>query len=313
MINPALEQLELPPPSGQLVADYDLTREIGYYQLVGRRILRHRLAVVGGCTILGLALVCYLGPLLLPAHWDNPDLFNRYSAPSWPHLMGTDDVGRDLFKRILEGGQVSLAVGFLAMLVTTVLGGLIGALAGYFGRLLDNATMRFTDAVLAIPQIFILILIIVSFGPAGHTPAVIIFAIGVTSWPYTARIIRSVVLSIREKEFVEAARASGSGNIKILVRHVLPNALGPIMVAASLTIGFSILLESALSFLGYGIGPPIASWGSMLFNANAFIYNAPYAPYAALFPGLMILLAVLCVNFVGDGLRDAFDPRSFER
>jgi peptide/nickel transport system permease protein len=313
MINPALEQSELPPPAGEFHTDYDLTREIGYYQLVWRRLLRHRLAVIAGGVIALLGLACYLGPLILPARWDDPDLFNRYAAPSLTHIMGTDDLGRDLFKRILEGGQVSLAVGVLAMLVTTVLGGLVGALAGYFGRLLDNAMMRFTDAVLAIPQIFVLILIIASFGQAGHTPAVIIFAIGVTSWPYTARIIRSVVLSIREREFIEAARASGSGNLKILARHVLPNALGPIMVAATLTIGFAIILESALSFLGYGLGPPIASWGGMLFNANAFIYDAPFAPYAALFPGLMILLAVLCVNFLGDGLRDAFDPRSFER
>jgi peptide/nickel transport system permease protein len=313
MINPTLEQSELPAPSGKLHADYDVTREIGYYQLVWRRLVRHRLAVIAGSMLLLLGLACYLGPLLLPTRWDEPDLFNRYAAPSFTHIMGTDDLGRDLFKRILEGGQVSLAVGVLAMLVTIVLGGLIGALAGYFGRLVDNAMMRFTDAILAIPQIFVLILIIGSFGQAGHTPAVIIFAIGVTSWPYTARIIRSVVLSIREKEFVEAARASGSGNIKILARHVLPNALGPIMVAATLTIGFAIILESALSFLGYGLGPPIASWGGMLFNANAFIYDAPYAPYAALFPGLMILVAVLSVNFLGDGLRDAFDPRSFER
>ncbi len=313
MINPTLEQSERRPPTGELVAEYDLTREIGYYQLVWRRLRRHRLAVVAGCVLLVLALACYLGPLLLPARWDEPDLFNRYMAPSFTHIMGTDDLGRDLFKRILEGGQVSLAVGVLAMLVTVVLGGLIGALAGYFGRLLDNTMMRFTDGVLAIPQIFILILIIASFGQGGHTPAVIIVAIGVTSWPYTARIIRSVVLSIREREFIEAARASGSGNLTILARHVLPNALGPIMVAATLTIGFAIILESALSFLGYGLGPPTASWGGMLFNANAFIFNAPYAPYAALFPGLMILLAVLCVNFIGDGLRDAFDPRSFER
>jgi peptide/nickel transport system permease protein len=313
MINPTLEQSALPGLAGELGGDYDVSRQVGYYQLVWRRLLRHRLAAVAGVVLVVLGLACYLGPLFLPARWDDPDLFNRYAAPSLTHIMGTDDLGRDLFKRILEGGQVSLAVGVLAMLVTIVVGGLIGAVAGYFGRFVDNTSMRFTDAVLAIPQIFVLILIIASFGSAGHTPAVIIFAIGVTSWPYTARIIRSVVLSIREKEFIEAARASGSGNFKILARHVIPNALGPIMVAATLTIGFAIILESALSFLGYGLGPPIASWGGMLFNANAFIYDAPYAPYAALFPGLMILLAVLCVNFIGDGLRDAFDPRSFER
>lgn len=313
MINPALEQSELPPASAELVADYDVGREVGYYRLVWQRLLRHRLAVVAGCTLALLALVCYLGPLLLPARWDDPDLLQRYAMPSWPHLMGTDDLGRDELRRILEGGQVSLAVGLLAMLVTIGLGGVIGAVAGYAGGLVDSLMMRFTDAVLAIPQIFLLILSIVALGPAGHTPAVVILAIGLTSWPAPARIVRSVVLSIREKEFVEAARASGSGHLKILTYHVLPNALGPIMVAATLTIGFAILLESALSFLGHGLGPPIASWGGMLFNAHAFIYSAPWAPLDALFPGLMILIAVLSVNFLGDGLRDAFDPRSFER
>src|SRR5256714_14638984 len=232
MITPTLEQSERPPPTGELVAEYDLTREIGYYQLVWRRLIRHRPAVIAGCVLAVLGLACYLGPLLLPARWDEPDLFNRYAAPSFPHVMGTDDLGRDLFKRILEGGQVSLAVGVLAMLVTIILGGLIGALAGYFGRLADNSLMRFTDAVLAIPQIFILILIIASFRQAGHTPAVIILAIGVTSWPYTARLTRPVGLSIPEKEFVAAPRATGSGNLKILARHVLPNALRPMMVPA---------------------------------------------------------------------------------
>jgi peptide/nickel transport system permease protein len=248
--------------------------------------------------------------VLLPSSWDNPDLLNRFAGPGWPHIMGTDDLGRDLFRRVLDGGRVSLAVGFLAMTITIAMGALIGATAGYAGGLIDNVAMRLTDAVLSIPQIFLLILIIISLGQGGHTPLVVVLAIGITSWPTTARVIRSVVLSIKEREFVEAARATGSGRLKILARHVLPNALGPIVVSATLTIGFAILLESALSFLGYGLGPPIASWGSMLFYANAFVWTAPYA---ALFPGLMILLAVLCVNFLGDGLRDAFDPRSFER
>lgn len=310
MINPRLEQSELPRPAGELVADYDLTREIGYYQLVWRRFRQHRLAGIGAYTLIALVLVCLLGPVLLPSSWDNPDLLNRFASPGWPHVMGTDDLGRDLFRRVLDGGRVSLTVGFLAMTITIAMGGLIGAVAGYVGGVIDNLAMRLTDAVLSIPQIFLLILIIMSFGQGGHTPLVVVLAIGITSWPTTARVIRSVVLSIKEREFIEAARASGSGNVKILARHVIPNALGPIMVSATLTIGFAILLESALSFLGYGLGPPIASWGSMLFYANAFIWTAPYA---ALFPGLMILIAVLCVNFLGDGLRDAFDPRSFER
>jgi peptide/nickel transport system permease protein len=161
--------------------------------------------------------------------------------------------------------------------------------------------------MLAIPAIFLLILISTSF---GQTPTVIILAIGFTAWPQTARIIRSVVLSVREKDYVEAARAIGSGHIKIVMRHILPNALGAIVVSATLSIGTAILTESTLSYLGLGIGPPIASWGSTLFHAQQFIWEAPYY---ALFPGSMILLTVLCINFIGDGLRDAFDPRSFER
>jgi peptide/nickel transport system permease protein len=237
--------------------------------------------------------------------------------------MGTDELGRDIFKRILQGGQVSLRVGFLAMLVTILVGGGVGFVSGYFGGLPDNILMRITDAMLAIPIIFLLILIsaafqqspTVSIGPfhfqvAGESPLVVILGIGITSWPYTARIIRSVVLSLKEKEFVEAAKAVGSGNWKIMSRHLFPNALGPIVVSATLTIGTAIILESTLSYLGYGIGPPIASWGSMLFHAQEFIWDAAYY---ALFPGMMILITVLCINFIGDGLRDAFDPRSFER
>jgi peptide/nickel transport system permease protein len=310
MINPAVEQSQLPEAGVDPLSDFETAREIGYYRLIWRRFRQHRVANLAAYALLALILVCLLGPVLLPSSWDNPDLLNRFAGPGWPHIMGTDDLGRDLFRRVLDGGRVSLAVGFLAMTITIAMGALIGATAGYAGGLIDNVAMRLTDAVLSIPQIFLLILIIISFGQGGHTPLVVVLAIGITSWPTTARVIRSVVLSIKEREFVEAARATGSGRLKILARHVLPNALGPIVVSATLTIGFAILLESALSFLGYGLGPPIASWGSMLFYANAFVWTAPYA---ALFPGLMILLAVLCVNFLGDGLRDAFDPRSLER
>lgn len=310
MINPAVEQSQLPEAGVDPLSDFETSREIGYYRLIWRRFRQHRVANLAAYALLALILVCLLGPVLLPSSWDNPDLLNRFAGPGWPHIMGTDDLGRDLFRRVLDGGRVSLAVGFLAMTITIAMGALIGATAGYAGGLIDNVAMRLTDAVLSIPQIFLLILIIISLGQGGHTPLVVVLAIGITSWPTTARVIRSVVLSIKEREFVEAARATGSGRLKILARHVLPNALGPIVVSATLTIGFAILLESALSFLGYGLGPPIASWGSMLFYANAFVWTAPYA---ALFPGLMILLAVLCVNFLGDGLRDAFDPRSLER
>jgi peptide/nickel transport system permease protein len=310
MINPAVEQSQLPQAGVDPLADFETGREIGYYRLIWQRFRRHRLAGYAAYTLVALILVCLLGPVLLPSSWDNPDLLNRFAGPGWPHIMGTDDLGRDLFRRVLDGGRVSLSVGFLAMTVTIAMGALIGATAGYVGGIIDNLAMRLTDAILSIPQIFLLILIIISFGQGGHTPPVVVLAIGITSWPTTARVIRSVVLSIKEREFIEAARATGSSGPRILAQHVIPNALGPIAVSATLTIGFAILLESALSYLGHGLGPPLASWGSMLFYANAFIATAPTA---ALFPGFMILLAVLCVNFIGDGLRDAFDPRSVER
>jgi peptide/nickel transport system permease protein len=221
--------------------------------------------------------------------------------------MGTDDLGRDIFTRVLLGGRVSLAIGMLATVVAIFLAGSIGCISGYFGGLIDNLLMRFVDAMLTIPSIFLIILISVGF---GASPIVVIMAIGLTSWPYIARIIRGVVLSIKEKEFVEGARAVGSGDLRIIMRHVVPNTIGPITVAATLTVAAAILTESALSYLGYGIGPPIPSWGRMLFDAQEFMFMASWY---ALFPGLMILLTVLCINFVGDGLRDAFDPRSFER
>lgn len=306
MISP-LEEIEALPELAEAPADFETTKEIGFYQLALRRLLRHRMAILGGVCLLIVAAAAIVGPLLLPGGWDEADLEHRFASPAWPHIMGTDDLGRDIFLRILDGGRVSLSVGLLATAVTMTLGVTMGTLAGYFGGLIDNLMMRFTDAILAIPSIFLLILLTSGF---GHTAVVIILAIGFTLWTDTARVVRSVVLSVREKEFVEAARAVGSGTPTIIVKHVLTNVLGPIMVAATLSVGIAIITESALSYLGLGIGPPIASWGSMLFSAQQFIWDAPFF---ALFPGTAILITVLSINFLGDGLRDAFDPRSFER
>lgn len=306
MISP-LEEIEALPELAEARADFETTKEISFYQLALRRLLRHRMAILGGVCLLIVAAAAIVGPLLLPGGWDEADLEHRFASPAWPHIMGTDDLGRDIFLRILDGGRVSLSVGLLATAVTITLGVTMGTLAGYFGGLIDNLMMRFTDAILAIPSIFLLILLTSGF---GHTAVVIILAIGFTLWTDTARVVRSVVLSVREKEFVEAARAVGSGTPTIIVKHVLTNVLGPIMVAATLSVGIAIITESALSYLGLGIGPPIASWGSMLFSAQQFIWDAPFF---ALFPGTAILITVLSINFLGDGLRDAFDPRSFER
>ena len=308
MISSGVELSETPPAQpNDPQADYDVRQDVGFYALAFRKLRRHRPAMFSVGVIVFIGLASLVGPLLLPVAWDGPDLYHQFTPPGFPHLLGTDELGRDLLLRILTGGRVSISVGLLATLVTIFAGVSVGTLAGYAGGWLDNVMMRFTDAMLSIPTIFLLILIAASFGP---TPTVIILAIGLTAWPQTARIIRSVVLSVREKEYVEAARAIGSGHLKIVMRHILPNALGAIVVAATLSIGTAILTESTLSYLGLGIGPPIASWGSTLFHAQQFIWEAPYY---ALFPGTMILITVLSINFIGDGLRDAFDPRSFER
>lgn len=308
MISQGVQDSETPPEAPvEPQADFDVRQDVGFYALAFKKLRRHRPAVVSFFVIIFVAIASFLGPFLLPQTWDDPHLYETFLSPSFPHLLGTDELGRDLLFRILTGGRVSIMVGVLATVVTILAGVSIGTIAGYSSGWLDNVLMRFTDAMLAIPTIFLLILIAASF---GQTPAVIILAIGLTAWPQTARIIRSVVLSVREKEYVEAARAIGSGHLKIVMRHILPNALGAIVVSATLSIGTAILTESTLSYLGLGIGPPIASWGSTLFHAQQFIWDAPYY---ALFPGSMILITVLCINFMGDGLRDAFDPRSFER
>jgi peptide/nickel transport system permease protein len=288
------------------VAD-DLGENRGYYRLAFARLRRHRLAVISFYILVLIGVASVAGPLLMPSSMDSPNLYERFQGPGFPHLMGTDELGRDILFRILAGGRISIAVGLLATVVTICAGVSIGVLSGYFGGWVDMILMRFTDAVLSIPSIFVLILIATGF---GTRPSVLVIAIGLTLWPDSARIIRSVVLSVREKDFVEAARSVGSGHARIIARHILPNSLGPIVVAATLSIGSAILAESTLSYLGLGIGPPISSWGSTLFRAQEFIWQAPYY---ALFPGSMILLTVLCINFIGDGLRDAFDPRSFER
>ena len=306
MISQGLQDSETPVPVDE-EHDFEVRQDVGFYQLAFRKLLRHRPAVISFFVLMVIALASFLGPFFLPASWNGPDLYHAFAPPGFPHLLGTDELGRDLLYRILTGGRVSIAVGLLATVVTILAGVSIGTIAGYAGGWLDNLLMRLTDAMLAIPQIFLLILLATGF---GQTPQVIILAIGLTAWPQTGRIIRSVVLSVREKEYVEAARAIGSGHFKIISRHILPNALGAIVVAATLSIGSAILTESTLSYLGLGIGAPIASWGSTLFHAQEFIWEAPYY---ALFPGCMILFTVLCINFMGDGLRDAFDPRSFER
>jgi peptide/nickel transport system permease protein len=289
--------------------DFETTKEIGYYRLVWRRFCSRRVALVAAVALLVLALSCYIVPLFLPA--ESVDLNATDLAPftSVHHILGTDDTGRDLLLRNLTGGRISLLVGASAMVLTITIATILGALSGFFGGIIDSVVTAATNAVLSIPSILILVIFAKAFGQSVFT---IVLGIALIAWPPTARIVRSVILSVREKEFVEAARAVGTPRLRIITRHLIPNALGPIVVSASLTIGAAILLESALSFLGLGINPPTSTWGSLLNEGRDKLGN-PSGIFYSLWPGFMILITVLSFNYIGDALRDAFDPRSLER
>ncbi len=268
-----------------------------------KRFLAHKAAVIGLVMLFLLIFGAVFAPLVSPYGPREQNLFNTLAAPSAEHLLGTDDLGRDLLTRILYGGRISLSVGLLATTVAVIVGTLIGALAGLIGGRLDAALMRFIDLVLVFPDLILLILFASLFGTSYIT---IVLVLGGVSWMTVARLVRSSFLELKPKEFVEASRALGSSRLSLALKHILPNALGPVIVAATLNTASAIIAESTLSFLGLGIQPPTPSWGNMLQNAQALISSAPWT---AIFPGLMIFLTVLSINFVGDALRDALDPR----
>lgn len=274
---------------------------------------RHKLALLGLTVLSLIALFVLAGPVVYPADPDFANLQEMNQAPSLAHPFGTDNIGRDLLARNMYGGRISLAVGISAMLLAISLGTAVGALAGYFD-VLDNPLMRFTDMMLALPQLPLLLVIILLFrdtlrhyfGPEMGIFLLIVFVIGILGWMATARIVRSTVLSIKEKEFVEAAVNVGSGQGRILGKHVLPNVLSPIIVSATLAVAAAILTESALSFLGLGFPSDVPTWGRLLFDGKDFM---TFTPWVVIWPGLFISLSVLSINFIGDGLRDALDPR----
>jgi peptide/nickel transport system permease protein len=278
---------------------------------------KHRLAMVGVLLLAILVLGVLVGPLIYGQAQDFIDVTVRSSPPTREHPFGTDTLGRDTLARTLAGGRISIAVGVSAMLIAILVGTVVGGLAGYFARL-DGPLMRLTDMFLALPLLPLLLVIIMlfrdtlrtAFGPETGIFILMVFVIGILNWMPTARVVRAQVLSVKEQEFVTSAVMVGSSQFRILMRHVFPNALSPIMVAATLGVANAILTESALSFLGLGFPPDFPTWGRLLYDGKDFLQLTPFLVF---WPGLFISLTVLSVNFVGDGLRDALDPRIRKR
>jgi peptide/nickel transport system permease protein len=288
-------------------------------KLTWLRFRRHKMAMFGAVVLIFLFLYSSVGSLILSESYANYNNTNiRLQAPSSAHPFGTDSVGRDLLARTIYGGQISLLIGLTAVIIETGAGVLIGAAAGYYGGWIDAVLMRITEAMLNIPEIFLLIVMAKEF--AGKIPTITLFGrefsgsvivivviIGLTSWMYLARIVRAEFLSLKENDFVLAARATGTSNSGIIFKHILPNSMAPIIVSATLGVANAILAEAYISFLGLGVQPPTATWGNMLDGANTYLESAPWLWF---FPGMLILLTVLSINFLGDGLRDALDPHS---
>ncbi len=302
------------PSAEPIVVPATRTVVVSPAQETWRRFRRHRLAMLSA-VVLGLLI---LGVVVGPWFWRVPineiDFSAQLETPSWRHPFGTDDLGQDLLARMMYGGRISLAVGLAAMVVATVVGVIIGALAGMSRRWLDPFLMWVTDLFLSLPQLPLLLLIIylfreqlkAVFGVEGGVFLLIVVVIGGLRWMPVARLVRAQFFSLREKEFVEAARALGATKTRQMVAHILPNAIGPVIVASTIEVSSAIIAESTLSFLGLGFPPDIPTWGRLLFDAKDHL---DVAPHWALFPGAAIFLTVLSINFIGDGLRDALDPR----
>jgi len=273
-----------------------------YWGMVARRFSRHHLAMASLVVLLLIALASALAPALAPYSPNQPDLSAVLAPPGGHHLMGTDNVGVDLFSEVLYGGRISLMIGLLSALVAVGLGSLVGSVAGYYRGWVDAVLMRVTDVALSVPLLFIVLLLALLAGPK---PSTVIFIIGATAWMVPARIVRAQFLTLCEREFVEASRASGQLDRRIIVREIFPNAMAPLIVNATLLVGQAIVIEAVMDFLGAGLSPPNISWGWLLNQAQSYIAEAPWLSF---FPGFMIFIVVLAVNLVGDGLRDALDP-----
>jgi peptide/nickel transport system permease protein len=313
MLERAVEQQVQLGQQPVLETGYDVAiKQFTLREIIYRRFMAHPLAKWGVVGLIIIIVACYGAPLwhlLFPNYIQAPDDFDVLSAgssPSLAHLFGTDSLnGHDIFSQVLYGGRLSLIIGLGSMIVATSLGVLVGAFAGYFGGFLDAVMMRVTDVLLTVPALLIVPLAARIWG--ADNPFYIALIFGLLSWQTIARIVRSQFLSLREMQFTESARALGVPPTRIILRHLLPNAVGPIIVAFTLGIAANIVLEAFISFLGFGIQPPLYSWGSILAGAEEYLIDGNW--WWITFPGLMVTLTVLCVNFIGDGLRDAFDPK----
>ena len=297
--------LSIPEPSFSVSI-----RPESFSALIWRRFKRHRLALLS-TIILALMIILVISAPLSGFSPTELDSKNDFAKPSAGHWFGTDELGRDVFTRILYGGQISLTVGIFSSLISLMIGVIVGALSGYYGGWIDNMLMRITDTFLIMPVVFVLILFSTLL---RELPALIeyrssvwlvIFAISAFAWMWPARIARGLCLVLRERDFVSASRALGASDARLIFRRILPNSLGPLLVSATLQMAYAIITESGLSYLGFGIQPPTPSWGNILESAQVHVYRAPWL---AVFPGLMIFITVIAINFIGDGLRDAFDP-----
>lgn len=293
--------------NARTLAELDLEGPIqqprSYSSLVWRKFRRHRAAVAGAVLLTVFVLGAALGPSISPYDQYEIRLDKMVQPPSLAHPLGTDDLGRDELTRVLGGGRISLSLGLMATIIAVVIGGAVGSVSGFYGGQVDNALMRITDLMISFPQLFLMMFFSALFGKTVLSIAVVI---GTLSWMSVARLVRASFFSIKEEDYVLAARSIGAGSSAIIARHILPNAMGPVIVAGTIGVAQAIIMESALSYLGLGVQLPVASWGSMLRLAQNQMTTAWWLP---LFPGLMIVVSVLSINFMGDGLRDALDPR----
>lgn len=273
------------------------------FMTVLKNLSRNRMAILGLIILLLLLIMGIFADFIAPYDYAKQDLTNAFQHPSSQHLFGTDEFGRDIFSRIIYGARTSLLVGFVSVGIAVIVGGALGAVAGYYGKRVDNIIMRLMDILLAIPQTLLAIAIVAALGTGLVN---LMIAVGISTVPTYARIVRASVLTIREEEYIEAAKASGTANAKIIIKHILPNCIAPVIVQVTLGMAGAILTAAGMSFIGLGIQPPNAEWGNMLSTGRDYIRGYSYM---TMFPGLAIVITVLSLNLLGDGLRDALDPK----